>query len=170
MWVSGGKHASYLEAGFCSWGCGADRCTPGGRGLRARRIVNLGERGAPLNGAVWTGSGEWNLGFKLGSDFSPALLAALDRSAGVKLLWPELRPAQSVLMAGSEIGAALAESGRRTSVALGLADYETTGALAMSAEKTGQALRRSALGVARFLGYRERRADPKPPSRQVSQN
>jgi len=156
VWVSSGKHASYLDSGYCSWGCGADRCAPGGRRLRPRHVVNLGERRAPLNGATWIESARWNLGLKMGSDFSPAVLAVLDRSAGVKLLWPELRPAQSILMAGSEVGAALAESGRRTGESLRLTDAETSQSLALTVEKTGRALRRSAEGVRRFLGYGER--------------
>ena len=120
--------------------------------LRPRRIINLGERAAPLNGAYWITSSRWNLGSKLGSDFSVELLAALDKSANVTLIWPALRPAQSVLMAGSELGVALAESGRRTGKALRLADAGTTEALAISLERTERALKRSAASVARFLG------------------
>ncbi len=142
VWVSAGKHASYLDEAWCSWGCGADRCAVNGRRWRPSRIINLGEHGAPLNAATWVESRRWNLGTKLGSDFSLSLLADLDRSSGVMLLWPALRPAQSVLMAGGEVGAALR-----------LADNETSAALAMSLEKTGRALKRSAEGVARFLGH-----------------
>ena len=158
VWVSAGKHASYFNAAHCAWGCGADRCELDGVKLRPRRIINLGERGAPLNGAKWITSSYWNLGSKLGSDFSAELQAALDKSSDVTLIWPALLPAQSVLMAGSEVGAALAESGRRTSNALRLADAETAEALTLSMEKTGRALKRSAASVARFLGQGKRSA------------
>jgi hypothetical protein len=151
VWVSVGKHASYLDASYCSWGCGADRCAVDGPRWRAARVVNIGERGAPLNGADWAESKRWNLAQKLRSDFWPEFLSAMDKSTGVILLWPELRPAQPVLMAGSEVGAALAESSRRTGAALRLADSETGEALAASMQKTGLALKRSARSVARFL-------------------
>ena len=158
VWVSVGKHASYFDAAWCSWGCGADRCALDGRLWRARQIVNIGERGAPLNGAAWVESRRWNMRDKLRGDFRAEFLAAMDRSAGIVLLWPGLRPAQSVLMAGGEVGAALAESSRRTSAALRLADAETGEALAASVEKTGRALKKSAEGVARLLGYGRRAA------------
>ena len=145
VWLAAGKHASYLDAAWCSWGCGADRCALNGAMLRPRRIVNLGERGAPMNGATWTGSSRWNLSAKLGSDFPADLQMRLDASSSVKLLWPGLRPAQSMLMAGGEVGAAFH-----------LADSETGQALGASVEQTGRALKRSADSVARFLGYGRR--------------
>ncbi|MCC6540509.1 MAG: hypothetical protein IT162_23375 [Bryobacterales bacterium] len=154
VWVSAGKHASYLDPQWCSGGCGADRCTQAGLLWRAPRIVNLGERGAPMNGATWVASDLWNLQDKLGSDFTPAVLAAADSGEGPRLVWPALRPAQAVLMGGAEVAVALAGSGRHTGNALERADQATSGALALSAAKTGRALRRSARGVARFLGRR----------------
>lgn len=160
VWVSAGKHASYLDPQWCSGGCGADRCTAAGLLWRAPRIINLGERGAPMNGATWVASGEWNLQAKLGSDFTPAVLAAADAGDGPRLVWPALRPAQAVLMGGAEMAAALVGSGRQTGSALEKADQATTDALAASAAKTGRALQRSARGVARFLG--RRRADEAP--------
>ena len=156
VWVSAGKHASYFTAAHCAWGCGADRCELDGVKLRPHRIINVGERAAPLNGSLWIASNRWNLSSKMGSDFSIELLAVLDKSSEVRLLWPALRPAQSVLMAGGEVGVALAESSRRTGNALRLADAETTAALAIGMEKTGRALRRSAESVARFLGQGKR--------------
>lgn len=145
IWVAAGKHASYLDPAWCSWGCGADRCAAvTAKGWRPRKIVNLGERGAPLNGAAWIDSPRWALRAKLSSDFRPELISAMDKSPRPFLLWPELRPAQGFLMAGSEVGAALLESGRRTGAALGLANSAT-------GEAVGAALKRSARGVARFL-------------------
>lgn len=155
IWVAAGKHASYLDPAWCSWGCGADRCAAAtAAAWRPRRIVNLGERGAPMNGATWIESPRWGLRGKLASDFRPELISAMDKSSRPFLLWPELRPAQGFLMAGSEVGAALLESGRRTSAALGLANSATGEAVGASMDRTGRALKRSAQGVARFLGHR----------------
>ena len=53
VWISNGKHASFLAQRQCAVGCGGDRCenmVP----LKPGRIVNLGEVDAPLNGAIWT--------------------------------------------------------------------------------------------------------------------
>ena len=44
VWISPGKHASYLDARLCQRGCGADVCeamVP----LQAGRVINLGEPG-----------------------------------------------------------------------------------------------------------------------------
>lgn len=165
IWVAAGKHASYLDPSWCSWGCGADRCaSAAAAGWRPRRIVNLGERGAPMNGATWIDSPRWGLRHKLSSDFHPELISAMDKSPRPFLLWPELRPAQGFLLAGSELGAALLQSGRKTSAALGLANSATGEALGASMDRTGQALKRSAQGVARFLRLTPVSAGPAPPA------
>ncbi len=77
VFVSRGKHASYLDRGQCKWGCGGDECGDD-RVVVPSRIVNIGERDAPLNGAVWIHSDRWPMRHKLGSDFEPALRARLD--------------------------------------------------------------------------------------------
>ena len=77
VFVSRGKHASYLDRGQCKWGCGGDECSDD-RVVVPSRIVNIGERNAPLNGALWIHSDRWPMRDKLGSDFEPALRARLD--------------------------------------------------------------------------------------------
>lgn len=80
VFVSAGKHASYLDRGQCKGGCGADECGDD-RVLTPSRIINIGERGAPLNGALWIDSDRWPLQEKLRSDFDSALRARLYDSA-----------------------------------------------------------------------------------------
>ena len=77
VFVSRGKHASYLDRGQCKWGCGGDECGDG-RVVTPSRIVNIGESDAPLNGALWIHSNRWPMKEKLLSDFDPALRARLD--------------------------------------------------------------------------------------------
>ena len=77
VFVSRGKHASYLDRGQCKWGCGGDECGDD-RVVVPLRIINIGEGDAPLNGALWIHSDRWPLHTKLGSDFEPALRARLD--------------------------------------------------------------------------------------------
>lgn len=76
VFVSSGKHASYLAPGQCKSGCGGDECGDD-RVVAPSRIINIGERGAPLNGALWIHSDRWPLQEKLRSDFDPALRARL---------------------------------------------------------------------------------------------
>ena len=64
VYVSRGKHASYLNRGHCKWGCGSDRCDPGPPAPRGD-VLNLGERDAPMNGATWLVSRRWDLADKL---------------------------------------------------------------------------------------------------------
>ncbi len=76
IWISRGKHASFLTQERCSHGCGSDQCremTP----MRAGRLINIGEPGQPLNGATWMQSTAWPLASKMTSDFTDSLLRDL---------------------------------------------------------------------------------------------
>jgi hypothetical protein len=79
VWISRGKHASFLSPELCAWGCGGDRCTDNVP-LAPGRVINLGERGAPLNGASWTAAPDWPLGEKLAPDFTDAVIARIERA------------------------------------------------------------------------------------------
>lgn len=104
IFISKGKHASYLDRAQCKWGCG-DEC---GDDLTIipKRVINLGERDAPLNGALWVHSRRWPLSQKLSSDFDPELRARLDADSAdhVVALMQHLRAPQAPVLAG---GAAL---------------------------------------------------------------
>jgi len=80
VWIARGKHASYLKRGRCRWGCGTDRC-PDTAAMQAGALVNIGERGAPLNGAYWIASARWPLYAQMQSDFTPAVVARIERAA-----------------------------------------------------------------------------------------
>jgi hypothetical protein len=79
VFVSRGKHASYFDRRQCKWGCGGDECGED-RVVTAARIVNIGEIGAPLNGAIWAQSARWPMREKFQPDFNPALRARLDNT------------------------------------------------------------------------------------------
>ena len=85
VWVSEGKHASFLKRELCRLGCGDDRCDSD-RPLRVSRIINLGEPGQPMNGAVWTASPSWPLASKMLPDFSDPFLARIAATSEVDLL------------------------------------------------------------------------------------
>jgi len=117
VWVSRGKHASFLDQKACRLGCGSDRCDRS-QPLFPPRVINLGEEGKPLNGAVWTASRDWPLEQKLQSDFSPELMARLDASTAVIGV-----PAVNYVAQPFALGY------NKTADSLGLANRKTEGAL-----------------------------------------
>jgi hypothetical protein len=142
VWVSHGKHASYLSDASCRAGCGADRCDRT-KELTHRPLLILDEN------APWVQSARWPLRFKLGTDFSEPLLQALAAKDGNKLVAarPYLMPAQKVLGVGNTgidaTGGALETGGRHTD-----------GSLELATKKTGQALGTATRRVKRFLGIK----------------
>lgn len=174
VWISAGKHASFLNPARCGAGCGADVCVAPSL-LHPPRIVNLGEAGAPLNGAVWVHSPRWQAASKLVPHFTSDVVERLSSSSNSSevTLNPSLVPAQGMMLAAVATGSALDVSSRNTgtalaqasqatgdalstsaantSEALNLAGAKTGAALKTSAEKVGKSLKRSAAGVSAFL-------------------
>ena len=164
VWISRGKHASFLNQELCNRGCGGDVCRPT-HGLAVSRIINLGEAARPMNGAVWTASAEWRLAAKLArSDFAPEVLARLEQLPQSDIAWvyPSKRPAQATIAAGGSTADAMAMSNRKTDTALSLAGDATGNALNVSYGKVARSLRNSAKNVERFLngGYGPKKEPP----------
>jgi hypothetical protein len=155
IWVSRGKHASFLSKGACKWGCGGDVCDSG-RTFRPANIVNLGEAGMPLNGVVWAASPEWPLAAKFRPDFTPERLALLSNSTGPAIVNAHLRPAQSIVLAGDSTADALELSGAKTDSALNRAADETGGALSTAMSATGKALGKAYSNTRKFLRLKDR--------------
>lgn len=153
VWVSHGKHASYLALELCRRkGCGGDRCEDMVEGPPGA-VVNLGEWGAPLNGAAWVSGGKWKMGPKFQSDFSPAALARLEKltetSAGP--VNGAVAPGKAVMLAGNETLGAIETGGRHTGEALKTADRETGEALGAATQKTGSAISKGASATGRSI-------------------
>lgn len=150
VWVSPGKHASYLSESMCTHGCGADRCESL-TALQTTQLINLGEPGHPMNGSVFIDAPDWPLLAKMfASNFPSASLAQLP---GDGIAWSNSgpHPAQGVIATGYGTGHALAVSGQNTTGALSQADDSTGSALGKSARKTGRALGKTAQSIARAL-------------------
>jgi hypothetical protein len=136
IWISSGKHASFLSEDLCRRvGCGGDRCeamTP----FVPAKIINLGEPGAPLNGAVWIGSRSWPLAEKMKRDFRGSTLLKLELLEGEEkaFVGGPPPPLKAVLLGGNKTIGAL-EKGQS----------ETGGALSVTSNQAGQ-------GVTRGLG------------------
>jgi hypothetical protein len=149
VYVSRGKHASYLDPGHCPWGCGSDSCRPD-RVLPRGAVINLGEPDAPLNGATWMHSHRWRLANSLASDFVPATRADLDRAHPLQVLALRLglRAHQAPILGGNTgLDAMLTAAG-----AAGVAVAAAGDATATAVDASAVAVRAAAAGVATALG------------------
>lgn len=152
VYVSRGKHASYLNRGHCKWGCGSDLCDPGPPAPRGA-VVNLGERDAPLNGATWLGSRRWELAARLGTDFDPDRRARFDRDppTGVAALHVARRPIQAPILGGDTGLDALLLAGKTATLSLDAAADATATAVEATGQAVGTAAGKTLRGIAWFL-------------------
>jgi hypothetical protein len=172
IWISTGKHASFLTEEMCHHGCGGDRCTHS-RALNTPAVINLGELVAPVNGAVWMNSSRWPLKDKLGrSDFLTARVDRLERLPETDIAWanPAKRPEQAAILGGNNaidgaiVGAdstarALATTNRSTDSALTVAGSKTGSALGSATRNTGHALGTTFHAVKKALGGSKKPAE-----------
>ncbi len=137
VWISEGKHASFLSLDLCRGGCGGDQCTDMHPMLIAN-LLNIGESGAPMNGAVWIDSPKWPLAAKMRSDFTEAALQKIERaeSPGVIAVHEAHAPLKAVVLAGSSGTGALVN-----------ADSKAFGSLASARNATGRSLNTSKKNV-----------------------
>jgi hypothetical protein len=144
VWISSGKHASFLAEDLChSFGCGGDRCEQM-EVLPPGRMINLGEPGRPLNGAVWVDSSEWPLAGKMVPDFG------FDGSVAGCLFGDtpsfhnsSLPPAKAVVLGGNQLLKGLEVGGGGALSALSLANEDTNRALSRASGRVGKAIERS---------------------------
>jgi hypothetical protein len=134
VWISGGKHASFLSIAQCGTGCGADVCSDAVP-LVARAVVNLGEKDFPMNGAVWAQSSGWDLAVKMSrSDFTEERLGRLTSTGEpVAARHPPFRGFQRAVAVASVPQAAIGTGAEQTSSALSVAGGQTGRALGKSA-------------------------------------
>ncbi len=149
VWISPGKHASFLDERLCERGCGADRCVAMKR-LPKAEIVNLGEPHRPMNGIAFIPSSRWPLEAKMEqSNFAPGALARLNALSPDEIAWYNAgrHPAQGVIAISGATEESLAESGANTSAAISVAGSKTGNALSRSMHNTERALALSARHV-----------------------
>jgi hypothetical protein len=162
VWLSAGKHGAFLSEAMCTQGCGGDRCTEMSP-LEVKRVINVGEPGAAMHGAVWAGSSAWPLAAKMQSDFSAEAIARLEQGGGVPVemngahgsvkgtIYVANSVANGVGTSGTNTADALNTAGTNTGAALDDANAKTESALTKTAKATGGALKKSAKAVGRFL-------------------
>ncbi len=151
VWISRGKHASFLSYEDCRSGCGGDRCekmveapNPG--------VINLGEINFPMNGAVWISSRSWPLSQKFTADFSPQLVARIDAAKPGDVI--------EVSDVPSSVHAILL-GGNASADGLAVGNEHTSSALSVAAKKTWKSLRISAGAVKKVVAPEP--SEPAPP-------
>ena len=142
VWVSPGKHASYLSGAMCKRGCGADRCERMTELVPAGPI-NLGEPGSPMNGASFIASKAWPLLSKMSNtNFPEEPIARLNQLPAADIAWfnPGRHPMQGVIAISTSTGESLAMSDDKTAAAISVARSSTSNALVGAEDSTGVAL------------------------------
>jgi hypothetical protein len=170
VWISAGKHGSFLDEELCQRGCGGDRCADT-KPLVSAGLINLGEFATAMNGAVWSHSAEWPLAAKMRrSDFPTERTSLLEHEPKTNIVWanPDKRPAQAAILGGnaaidgamvggSSTADALEVSGSDTNTAMVLAGTRSGSALESTTQTTGNALTKSYRGVRHALGTAAKR-------------
>ena len=154
VWVTPGKHASFLNETLCRRGCGADRCVdmvP----LATSQVINLGEVNAPMNGSAFLSSNEWPLATKMEiSNFPADTIARIDTLPANDIGWasPGRHPAQKIIAVSGSTEQALANSGTETTHALSTAQENTDVAISVAGSSSGSALGKSYTHTRHALG------------------
>ncbi len=154
VWISPGKHASYLNERLCRRGCGADRCEAM-IDLPVARVINLGEAARPMDGALFVTSAQWPLSVKMDQTNFPAEpIGRLERLPDTEIAWfhPGRHPAQGIIAISSSTEGALAAGAANTTGSIGAAGASTSDAISVARDSTGNALSKSYHKTARALG------------------
>ena len=156
VWISSGKHGSFLTEKMCTHGCGGDRCERMVE-LKSPPVVNVGELHAPMNGAVWSPSPDWPgpLSEKMArSDFLPERIARVYRLQQADIAWanPAKRPEQAAILGGVATIDGAVVGGDSTGKAISVAGEQSGNALGTAAHNTGHALGKSWHAVRKSLG------------------
>jgi hypothetical protein len=146
VWISHGKHASFLNQSRCNRGCGNDRCEEM-KPLAVKQIVTLGEVAEPMNGSLWSSSPSWPLAVKMsGSDFPALTLERLETlpPTDIALFNSGRHPAQGIIAISNSTAGVLGTSRDNTFTAISVAGDSTDNVLERSYHKTVQAIGTSA--------------------------
>jgi hypothetical protein len=163
VWISPGKHASYLNETLCQRGCGADRCQEM-NALAPGKLINLGEPGRPMNGSLFISSRLWPLAEKMAETNFPANpVARLNQLPTTDIAWFNAgrHPAQGIIAISSSTEDAIAGAGHDTTAAISVGGDSTGNALQKSYRHAIRALGSSARHVGKALGLPPKSETPK---------
>jgi hypothetical protein len=154
VWISPGKHASYLNETLCQRGCGADRCEQM-TAMPVGKLINLGEPGHPMNGSAFIYSTLWPLATKMAStNFPEKPITRLKQLPDTDIAWLNSgrHPAQQIISISSSTEGALAQSEHNTTGAIVGAEDSTGSAISVAGDSTGNALGKSYRKTTHALG------------------
>lgn len=163
VWISAGKHASFLGEALCGRGCGGDVCQEMQPAV-INEIVNLGEPAQPMNGSEWISSRNWPLAAKMNStDFPADAIARLNSLPPTEIAWFNAgrHPMQGTIAVSGLTANALANSGQNTMDALAISEDSTSNALKASYQDTVKALGNTARSVGKALRLTPKK-EPRP--------
>jgi len=114
--------------------------------VEIKKIVNLGEPGAPMNNILWTEWSGWPLEAKMGTDFPDEVLVRLDDAAHCEVIPVNgsRTPVKTTILIGSNYAGAMIATNHKTGAAL----VSTSAAAVVTNSKTGAALETAAGAVA----------------------
>jgi hypothetical protein len=175
VWISPGKHASYLNQALCERGCGADRCE-NMTALAPAKLINLGEATHHMNGSVFIASSAWPLTAKMSETNFPApVLARLNELPDSDIAWFNAgrHPKQGIIAISSTTSrdalGGLDTAADDTDNSLSIAHDSTGNALHKSYRHTTHALSASARHVGKALGL-QKQADKNPDKQPTPTN
>jgi len=153
VWISKGKHASYLDREICQGGCGGDDCSqmyP----MKISKIINLGEPGAPMNGVSWVEWQGWALADKMQTDFPEKVLAKLKAADPPSIVSVNnaQAPVKTAIHIGGSTAGALIVTNSKTGIAISSAGGAVGTSLDKSRTDVGNALVRTFRAVWKGLG------------------
>jgi hypothetical protein len=154
IWISPGKHASFLNETLCQRGCGADRCEAM-VALPPGKLINLGEIGHPMNGSLFISSTAWLLTSKMANtNFPEGPVTRLNELPEGDIAWFNAgrHPAQGVIAISNTTEEAIADSGQNTTTAISVAGDSTSTAISTAGDSTGNALQKSYRNTKHALG------------------
>jgi hypothetical protein len=119
------------------------------------KLINLGEPGHPMNGALFISSSLWPLAGKMETtNFPESAVARLNLLPETDIAWFHAgrHPVQGIIAISSSTEGALAESGRNTTNAISGAGDSTDTAISVAGDSTGNALQKSYRNTGHALG------------------
>jgi hypothetical protein len=153
IWISAGKHASFLNRDLCRGGCGGDDCSvvvP----LSLSKIVNLGEVNAPANGALWVAWPAWSLAAKMGTaDLPETVLVKLDEPdpPSIVSINESQAPVKTAILVTTSTADALINADQKTDAAISKSAVAVGKSVKISTGKTGSGLHRAGRAVWKAL-------------------
>jgi hypothetical protein len=134
--------------------------------MRISNLINLGEPGAPMNGAIWSQSAAWSLASKMTSRYTSSLIARMPAGSEVEVVPARdiVRGGRSTIKVAARTYGSLVTADRRTESALRAGRAGADAGLAAagrSARETGRNLKAASSATRKWLRTKLGTTSPK---------